>query len=808
MGKKSEEFLLTGRVKTIDEDNSMNAGREAGLKKRIHSWRETNRGVFFKRMFIWYSTCTTLVFVLFQILISMSVQANYREQIAQLNEKSIAQSVNTCTNTLRNLYNYYYLNVLNSAEFTDLLLADTYSSDLSIQFRHLNAALVNYSDLVESCYVINLKGGFVCSTMDTYRDLEEFPDQDIFEQIAFLQDIRREYMFIPRKTEYIVGGNTYTRKFISLIFKKYKEGFFVINLDYDLFADMVNYRNYDSASRAVLVNELGMVIADSSEVLFGENVSQELYMKKLSEMQEGNGTFSITLSDGKKKVYYYKNQLFGIHYLILEEAPFLGENTLFLRILGYAVLAMILNLGAITLGTCLLYSPIGKLQQLLRTWNQEIDSGTDEFQEMEQTFRGMRNITREYSITRRKRILRNLLEDKGFRIDSSAGEYKKLKAYLDHTAFLCVNLYPNLEEEKQEGDMGLMLFAMENILGELLEPWARMECIDCGTYLVCVVNLDLPFGQQTGEEAGKPAQSSDIMPLRRALKEMQERMEEFYHIDVSCSIGTVASTLDDISESYEAALMAAFFQMTREKGAILYYYELASAQPEVQEFPAALAKDILEGIKNGDKGRIRNGICEFTGCVGNYHYYQAVKCMQLLELEIARLEMRYGIYREEYESHIAEGTAGKRLYKLQEMFLARCLSAADRYKEKRDNNPNMRQIVEQVKALVDENLTQKELNVTFIAQKLYLSTNYVRNIFKEVEGEALSSYIISKRLARICVLLQETDWSGQQIADYMGFASKSYFYTFFKNYMGTTPSQYRNNGGGQKVRIQEDEEEE
>lgn len=330
-----------------------------------------------------------------------------------------------------------------------------------------------------------------------------------------------------------------------------------------------------------------------------------------------------------------------------------------------------------------------------------------------------------------------------------------------------------------------------------------MWSLEFGVYLTCLFNLDLPYERTAGESGGKPAYRPGTAEIIGALHSLQEKMLEYFQLDVSCSIGTVVSSLDDISESYEAALTAAFFQMTREKGAVLRYSELAALLVETQDFPVELSRDILDAIKNWDKGRIRNGISEFFGCISHYRYYHAVKCLQLLELEISRLEMKYGIYHEDVEGYVTERIYGKRLYGLQEAFLARALGVSDRYKEKRENNPNMKQIVEQVKALVEDNLTQKDLSVTFVAQKLYLSTNYVRGIFKEVTGEPLSSYIIAKRLEKICALLQETDWSGQQIADYMGFTTKSYFYTFFKNYMGMTPNQYRKNGSGERMAIHE-----
>jgi len=78
-----------------------------------------------------------------------------------------------------------------------------------------------------------------------------------------------------------------------------------------------------------------------------------------------------------------------------------------------------------------------------------------------------------------------------------------------------------------------------------------------------------------------------------------------------------------------------------------------------------------------------------------------------------------------------------------------------------------------------------------IAQEVFLSTSYLRNIFKEVMGNTLSNHIIGKRLEEICRLLQATELSIPQIAEQMGFSSKHYLHKFFKNYKSITPNQYR-----------------
>lgn len=755
------------------------------------------RGMFFRRMLLLYTVCTTIVFIGFGVAMSLSLQKDHQSQISKLNERALFQSSSTCSTTLDNLYNYFYMQILESPELVNILLADHYSQELSISFWEMNRKLVNYSNLVESSYVVNLQGNFICSTMDTYQSIENFPDQDILIRLRDFEKRPGIYQLMSRKTNYEINGKQYNKEFISLVFKKYKEGYLVINLDFDKFTDMVNYNNYNASSQTLLISKEGQVIADSNGKLFGEDVSEKEIFRKMKKGETSVGQFHIVHEGSKKIIDYRQNELFGINYVTITDAAMIGNSVLMGRLSIYALLAVLINLIFIIIGTCILYLPIGKLQDKIIV-GEDAGSKVDEFKLLEKAFGNMKKDSREYYLAKRKRLFRDILEDKTIRDSSMLEEVKKVSNELEGQCFLCINIYPDMEEsEEKEQDHEMIKFAIDNIFREQLSSDIKVESVEYGKYLTCILNLDLaqnPFGDNGNAlNINQVQRETQADGIEKALKGTRDKMQEYFSIDITCGIGIMVNDVFDLSESYQKAQEAIFFQTIKEPGAILYFEDLTHGAETEEKYPSDLVKGILDTIRSCDKGKIRNAISEFFYQLSDFHYSQAMKCILMLEMDLAKLEMKYEIYFENSEWELSEGIRnGSKLYKIQEMFLKHCLSAADAYRELKDNNPNTVQIVNSVKELVEKKIADPDLSVNAIAQEVYLSTSYLRNIFKEVTGNTLSNYIIEKRLDAVCRLMLETNWSIQKIADEMGFRSKSYLYTFFKNYKGMTPSQFRN----------------
>ncbi len=86
---------------------------------------------------------------------------------------------------------------------------------------------------------------------------------------------------------------------------------------------------------------------------------------------------------------------------------------------------------------------------------------------------------------------------------------------------------------------------------------------------------------------------------------------------------------------------------------------------------------------------------------------------------------------------------------------------------------------------------QDPLTVEHLAEVAGLTPSYLSTLFKKETGLALSEYIRRERIDMAGQLLQYTDYSCTDIAEYLCFSSDSHFSRVFREYVGLTPTEYR-----------------
>lgn len=107
-----------------------------------------------------------------------------------------------------------------------------------------------------------------------------------------------------------------------------------------------------------------------------------------------------------------------------------------------------------------------------------------------------------------------------------------------------------------------------------------------------------------------------------------------------------------------------------------------------------------------------------------------------------------------------------------------------------NDSTNVFPIVERVKELILEDITQ-ELTLDQIVQKLGISKYYLVHTFKTISGTTIVEYRNSLRLTKAKKLLIETNKNITEIAVECGFGNASYFSKLFKQSEKISPSEYR-----------------
>jgi len=102
----------------------------------------------------------------------------------------------------------------------------------------------------------------------------------------------------------------------------------------------------------------------------------------------------------------------------------------------------------------------------------------------------------------------------------------------------------------------------------------------------------------------------------------------------------------------------------------------------------------------------------------------------------------------------------------------------------------MNEVVARADRLIDENIFNPNLSVSFIAKKLYISTSYLYRCSMHKYNLGISEHINDKKLEMACELISNGNYSLSEIANNLNFCSQSYFSTRFKKKYGMSPLQY------------------
>jgi AraC-like DNA-binding protein len=104
-----------------------------------------------------------------------------------------------------------------------------------------------------------------------------------------------------------------------------------------------------------------------------------------------------------------------------------------------------------------------------------------------------------------------------------------------------------------------------------------------------------------------------------------------------------------------------------------------------------------------------------------------------------------------------------------------------------------------VKSILNENISDPELNVNSLSQQLNISTTQLYRKLKELTGYSPVEFIRTIKLQKAYGLLSSQSNTVKEVCYLTGFNNLSYFIKCFREHFGVTPAHFRDNGRIEKV---------
>lgn len=260
----------------------------------------------------------------------------------------------------------------------------------------------------------------------------------------------------------------------------------------------------------------------------------------------------------------------------------------------------------------------------------------------------------------------------------------------------------------------------------------------------------------------------------------------------SCVIG-ISELYEGIAyldNQYRQAHQVIYNNCNLHNGA-MFYNQLHFLEDQIKY---STHEEFISDLKKGNAEGVINSLEELTHAIKagkvsivqgkdicyiyTQHIIKIIHEMNIPTVEELRLIQRYLYSNRIREIYIL-------ITLLKEVVVKICKVKSEIIKEKRGELKN------KILELIEENLSDNNLSLGYLAESCNVSQSYLSRYFKEHMGYAPGQYIDHLRIEHSKYLLRETDVNLNEILRQIGYIDKSNFIRKFKKAEGITPISYR-----------------
>jgi two-component system response regulator YesN len=337
---------------------------------------------------------------------------------------------------------------------------------------------------------------------------------------------------------------------------------------------------------------------------------------------------------------------------------------------------------------------------------------------------------------------------------------------LEHTSFY-------------HSDWSLFRFACSNIISEIST-----------SYFDDVQYIEIHIFQGALCIHFEKIQYNVMEKLKELSKSVEESLNTYLQIKATVSIGSIKNKWEELAASMKDALTASRAETVSEELESLGVH--AKSTSKVWSEAIETSQKLSEAIRYADEKSAFEIIDVFFTRLQDLEYTKPVAVRVGIEMWTV---MTYSLHDVGFKIQEMMPENNDLLYELSlcknwieiKTYIKTKITLICHHQQW-DENLKHRQLVEQIIEYVNEHIAE---NITLqdIANDLYISRNYLGQIFKNIVGESFKNYLTRVRMERAKKMIQDGHFLIYEISEKVGYVNPAYFTTTFKKYTGYTPTE-------------------
>jgi AraC-like DNA-binding protein len=731
-------------------------------------------GQMYIRLFLVIAILLAIMIVPFSAFVSAQYSRYAYSEVRKLSESKLSQMLENTEFILRKLKDYG-LRMYEDPSILNWLSSAAEDGLIQNEARLSMIRLMATEPFISRVYLVNFRTERVMDSLDGLVPLAEFADQNMLDIVRSDRPKFQQY-FSHR------AGN---RNYLAMIYPSNAHlrysGYLVMLLDTAALQSYllqfhpridVQVAILDADGRVVLGEidpDLMAVSRDNDSIVrLKSGNAEETWIVNQARMRSQNWTIHdwTRMNEWEQKVEHFQQTIFmttaGI-LLVLLSALYLHLKR---QIRPFSLLA-------------------NRLQRQLNLFGEGGDGPAEEIRVLENGIEMLVDRINSFRLSMRDHhslikqdllrqwILSGRLGNPANRLPAS--DFKLSASNIIILALFRIEGYRQFVEKYGYSSRKLLKYAMGNIAEEVLGQYGWLaEPVDMGgEYLTVLIGHE-------SEKADPPAAE---------IHEAQKQIERWIKLKTVAAVSEIRQPQDDLRRIYEDLCQLTMLKFVQGEDKVYTERDYERCSPwTVLPNDQEKIDQLIKAVKAGYSDRIVPLLDNMMADMQQLPYRECI--FQLTRIVYA-IVTSFG--------HLME-VDGRTIQDMLEQFdtlrearnwLLRELQGIIE-KSNADAGPNRKdEIVCEIMEFIHGRLHDASLNVEQIADRVSLSSRYIRQIFKAATGMTIADYILTTRMDNVKRLLRETRLSIAEIAEQSGFLTKSHFYTAFKKAAGMTPNEYR-----------------